>query len=77
MKKVGGHLTLSKVVHFNNLRLYQRKKEGGMNEGTAGGVGKCKWASARKKKKRVEPMLTQVVEMEPDTSGVVVEEDLG
>ena len=39
VRKVAGRSRRSKVVHFNNLRLYQRKQEKAVGEVVTGGLG--------------------------------------
>ena len=73
VRKVEGHSRRSKIVHLKNLRLYQSKEERDEKEATAGGRES---GPQGEKEERVQPMLKEVVETEPDIQGVVAEEEV-
>ena len=74
VKKVRGHSRKSRVVHFNNLRLYKRRQEGSMEETGAkeavdapvGGNGAGE---------QVQTASEEVVSMEPDIATSGTEEE--
>ena len=74
--KVRGHFRRSQVVHFTNLRLYQRRQEERIDEPAVGGSLDAQGGSDECE--QVSPACGEVESVEPDTvTGEAVEEAIG
>ena len=65
VKKVRGHCRRSQVVHFNNLRLYQRRQEEPLEEPVAGGSVDAPQGGSEESE-WVAPTCGEVESVEPD-----------
>ena len=65
VKKVRGHSRRSQVVHFNNLRLYQRRREEPLEELVAGGSVDAPQGGTEESE-RVAPACGEMESVEPD-----------
>ena len=75
VKKVGGRSGKSKVVHFNNLRLYKKRQEGSTEEtGARGAVDAQQGGNGAGE--QVQTTLEGVASMEPDTVTSGTEEEV-
>ena len=75
VEKVGGRSGKSKVVHFNNLRLYKKRQEGSTEEtGARGAVDAQQGGNGAGE--QVQTTLEGVASMEPDTVTSGTEEEV-